>query len=855
MNAIISKVMFGILMVFCALAAGANEGPDAEASGRVKTPGPGDAAGTSALPFGSGLGAGAAQRRVALPPVPSAAVEDLKRLEGTAVARAKGRLQIGIGRSLDEPVVVNRNKVQAADWTVLANGWRIYSVEVTSLGALGLRIHLESLALPSGARLLVYDPANPARSPWTVTAETLSGKRGIWSQTTFAETAVVECQVPPGADPGTVAFTVAEISHLYQIPTPKALKVAAACENDASCYPAWAEEANGVALIEFIDNQTNYMCSGCLLSANSTNAADYFLTANHCITDQTIAKTMEIYWFYQTSACNGASPSLDSVPRTGPGADLLATSSADTGNDFSFLRLWNSPPAGVYYFGWSTAAPTSGETLTTLHHPEEDATRISFGSQVGADADFRYVRWSSGITEPGSSGAPLCNANRQVIGQLYGGSSSCANPTGLDVFGRFDVTYGAIKQWIDASLVLRVVTNGPGTVSPDYDGRSLKIGHSYRMTAKPDSGCVCSGWTGSLVTNTPALTFTMQSNMVLEANFVTNPFVPINGAYGGLFRETNGAALGSSGAFTLNVTQNGTYTGNLQVGSARHPFSGRLGVDGSAQTAARGAGGPFGVELHLDMTNGSGRVAGSVSGGDWTAPLLGNRAVFNGRNLVPPQAGKYTMIIPGRSDPASGPGGDSYATVVVDKTGRIRLSGVLADGTRITQSGMLSGYGQWPLYLPLYRGQGLLWSWVSLTNATAGDLSGDLAWIKPASTAAGYYPAGFTNQMAAAWGLAYVPPPAGGAVLAMTSANLVLSGDGPGLTNPVVLATTKATSRDGSKLSLTFNRSTGLFSGRVTPTNATPIAFTGVALQGSNLASGFFLEAGKSGHVALLPAN
>jgi hypothetical protein len=255
------------------------------------------------------------------------------------------------------------------------------------------------------------------------------------------------------------------------------------------------------------------------------------------------------------------------------------------------------------------------------------------------------------------------------------------------------------------------------------------------------------------------------------------------------------------------------------------------------------------------MTNGSGRVAGSVSGGDWTAPLLGNRAVFNGRNLVPPQAGKYTMIIPGRSDPASGPGGDSYATVVVDKTGRIRLSGVLADGTRITQSGMLSGYGQWPLYLPLYRGQGLLWSWVSLTNATAGDLSGDLAWIKPASTAAGYYPAGFTNQMAAAWGLAYVPPSAGGAVLAMTSANLVLSGDGPGLTNPVVLATTKATSRDGSKLSLTFNRSTGLFSGRVTPTNATPIAFTGVALQGSNLASGFFLEAGKSGHVALLPAN
>jgi hypothetical protein len=345
----------------------------------------------------------------------------------------------------------------------------------------------------------------------------------------------------------------------------------------------------------------------------------------------------------------------------------------------------------------------------------------------------------------------------------------------------------------------------------------------------------------------------MQSNMVLEANFVTNPFTPIKGAYSGLFRTTNGTASASAGAFTLTVTQKGTCTGNLQIGGARYSVSGGFDVNGNVQATTRGTGGPFRVELHLDMTNGSGRVTGAVSGGDWTAPLLGNRAVFNGRTLVPPQLGKYTMIIPGQSDPASGPGGDSYATIVVDKTGKIRLTGALADGTRITQSATLSGYGQWPLYLPLDRGQGLLWGWVSLTNAAAGDLSGDLAWVKPASTATGYYPAGFTNEMTTAWGLAYVPPQAGGAVLAMTSANLVLSGDGPGLTNLLTLTATKATSRDGSKLSLTFNRSTGLFSGRVTPTNATPIAFNGVALQGSNFASGFFLEAGKSGRVSLLP--
>src|SRR2546426_501274 len=49
------------------------------------------------------------------------------------------RLQIGLGRSLEHPLTVNRVTTRADHWTVLPNGWRVLSVQVGSAGALGLR--------------------------------------------------------------------------------------------------------------------------------------------------------------------------------------------------------------------------------------------------------------------------------------------------------------------------------------------------------------------------------------------------------------------------------------------------------------------------------------------------------------------------------------------------------------------------------------------------------------------------------------------------------------------------------------------------------------------------------------------
>ncbi len=136
-------------------------------------------------------------------------------------------------------------------------------------------------------------------------------------------------------------------------------------------------------------------------------------------------------------------------------------------SDYSLLRLSQPSPAGVYYLGWSTGSPAAGEILTGIHHPMDSFKRISFGRFNTARGNFWRCYWFSGVTEEGSSGSPIFNSQAQVIGQLYGGPSSCTDPYDYDEYGRFDVTYNAIRNWIDPSTPAQFAITGTPTLNGD----------------------------------------------------------------------------------------------------------------------------------------------------------------------------------------------------------------------------------------------------------------------------------------------------------------------------------------------------------------------------------------------------
>jgi hypothetical protein len=417
---------------------------------------------------------------------------------------------------------------------------------------------------------------------------------------------------------------------------------------------------------------------------------------------------------------------------------------------------------------------------------------------------------------------------------------------------------GRPAMLLNSQPVVTVQIVGTGTVSPDYNGQSLQVGQTYSMTANPGTGFLFAGWSGSVVTNTATLHFVMQSNMVLVANFLTNLLPAASGTYHGLFADDSGSLSPQNcGSFTLVSTPKGAFTGSLQTAGTSYALGGQFDPAGAASdTVARPNMSALTVNLQLDLTNGTDRVTGSVTDGTWTATLAGDRAIYDGKTKLAPQAGSYTLILPGAHGSTNEPAGDSYGALTVAENGAISFTGTLADGTKVTPSAPVSKYGQWPLYASLYGGQGVLWGWLSFTNASV--LGGPIAWTKlPLKTQ--YYPAGF-SLTAQALGTRYFPPATETNVLGLTtSTNLTLTLEGGGLakgiTNLITLAVNShVTPLSGPKLSLTLTPSTGGFAGSVVnPATSKPVSFGGVLLQGRKFGSGFFLGADGSGEVRLEP--
>jgi len=356
-------------------------------------------------------------------------------------------LRIGVIQQMPSPVTMSARKSNLGGWTALPDGGHVWRLGIEAPEAMGIRVHLSNLVLPEGCEISTFATTNPAQVRGPYTDQTLDGRDGFWTGSIFAGSVTVECYCPPDIPLDKVDLTIDKIIHIYRDPVVPT-KVGT-CHNDVTCYPAWTTVGNGVAGIGTVGETGYIWCTGCLLNDQfPATFIDYFMTANHCVANQGQADDTEFYWFYQTSSCNGAAPSLGSVPRTDGGAVYLAGRDSNVGNDFAFLRLRTASPGGVDYAGWSTTPPGATEPLTGIHHPDGSYKRISLGKLDSSDIDYWTIQWFDGVTEPGSSGSPLFNSQQEFIGQLYGGYSTCQNPDYLDYYGRFNTSYPYISTWL-----------------------------------------------------------------------------------------------------------------------------------------------------------------------------------------------------------------------------------------------------------------------------------------------------------------------------------------------------------------------------------------------------------------------
>jgi hypothetical protein len=390
-------------------------------------------------------------------------------------------------------------------------------------------------------------------------------------------------------------------------------------------------------------------------------------------------------------------------------------------------------------------------------------------------------------------------------------------------------------------------------VSPNYNGHVLEIGRTYTITAKPARGFLFTNWSGFETTSAPVLNFVMQSNEVLQANFVSSPFIPVRGAYTGLFFDTNSPAHENAGAFALTLDDKGGFRGTVRTGAKPRKFAGTFSLDRVAVTniAATATEPALSLALGIDVVNGV--INGEITIGTNPVPstLVAFRNPFSTKLNPAPNSGLYNTALPGADEMSAGPSGDGFIPLTVSTAGRVSGRGTLADGNGLKVLSITSASAWVPIYVPLYSGRGSIFGWLTVTNDPVNDVAGTLWWTKPGTVGGSIHPTGFTNRIDTL-GSRYTTVARGVPVLALAAGTISVSGgnlDGASFTNVFTLLGDNEIVGD-NQLNLSISTSKGALTGSfVDPISGRKRTVKGIALPKQNQARGFFLGSDESGRV------
>ena len=237
----------------------------------------------------------------------------------------------------------------------------------------------------------------------------------------------------------------------------------AACVESAACQdiPPEIEEArDAYASILFISRGSWYVCSGGLIADSDTGSEiPYFLTANHCISKDREAGSLEAFFQYTHDECGTGECAFPPEAST-VGSTIIATNST---SDYSLLRLAQDPPTDSVYLGWNDnpVAFSHGAELFRISHPrgapqaysEHSVDTSKITCRSWPRGEWIYSHDTTGATEGGSSGSPVLNAEGHVVGQLSGACGLnvyevCDADSNATVDGAFAAYYSEVSQYL-----------------------------------------------------------------------------------------------------------------------------------------------------------------------------------------------------------------------------------------------------------------------------------------------------------------------------------------------------------------------------------------------------------------------
>lgn len=385
------------------------------------------------------------------------------------------------------PIATNFNIDNSGQWYNAVNE-RVWRLALSSPSAYSLNLLLTDFYLPCGAEFCIYG----ADTSEVIIKYTADNNSDYLPTIPIAGNLIIVKYIEPYNVDFSGRFNIVQVGHDFRgLFAKEASLNVSECEIniDNELAEDWQIVKRSVCKI-LIGGTT--LCSGVLLNSTDGLFEPYVLTARHCISTAKQAQNSVFYFNYETP------DSIDNQYIIG--ADLIALKDNDDGYlDFALLKLKSAIPDyfNVYYSGWDIS-DNQFVGATCIHHPNGDVKKISITTDTLKTASYRLFddntfwnveEWASGVTEIGSSGAPLFNSEHNVIGILSGGDSNCDYPMN-DFFQKLSACYSSynddsmqLAHWLNPQA--KSIKKLDGAFKQTTSSKEHKIEHNITVSPNP----------------------------------------------------------------------------------------------------------------------------------------------------------------------------------------------------------------------------------------------------------------------------------------------------------------------------------------------------------------------------------
>ncbi|MCL2072549.1 MAG: putative Ig domain-containing protein [Marinilabiliaceae bacterium] len=358
-------------------------------------------------------------------------------------------------------IPANLTTNNSGEWTTLPNGTDIWRVSIIADEALAIMLTYDKFEIPDGGKLFIYN-IDRSRVLGAYTEENNPKRAEYATEFIWGDHIILEYVPPTNHDfesPITISGVVYGYNHLYTVTKEGHTRIdfggSGSCMVNVKCPEGddWIDQRRGVTRIVTPMGSGYYLCSGTIVNNTAFDLDPLLLSAYHCFANISSLLNQTIYYFqYEHPECIGRS---DPTVPTVTGATMLVNIPLHQGSDGSLLRLNEIIPESynVYYNGWDRRDQISPNGVG-IHHPRGDIMKISTYNtpsqstgnilfDIGITATnsnwlIYYSETQNGhsVVEGGSSGSPLFDNNRRVVGTLSGGNSTCSSVFGQNIYGK-----------------------------------------------------------------------------------------------------------------------------------------------------------------------------------------------------------------------------------------------------------------------------------------------------------------------------------------------------------------------------------------------------------------------------------